>query len=456
MRKVGCIALVGGLGLSLLGSCASVPPAAERADKTGASLRGSYSASAMPDMELQNSLLSLFSDKQLSATVNRALERNPDLKVARGRLEEAGYNLRKARGGLFPSIGGSGSAARDQAVGGSRATTFYAGLDASWEVDVWGRIGSGVSAAEADEASLAADYAAARQSLIAQTMQAWFELVGAERSLQLNQRRVTSLASTQKIVDRRFEAGQASLADTNLSKTDLENARADLAATLDRRDQAARQVRILTGDYPDANLSASSWPSLKRSVRAGVPSDLLRQRPDIAAAYQDILAADARVKVAHADLFPSFVLTASNGQLSSKLADLASSGFNTWSLLAGISAPIFEGGQRRAELGAAGKRAEQALHSYQSIVLTALREVEDALGSEHYLAREEKSRFAALEAANRAYDRSLRDYEAGITDLLSLLESQRSVFSTEQQTIDLRTSRLSNRVALALALGKAE
>ena len=410
----------------------------------------------MPKMELKNSLLSLFSDKQLRSTVNRAIARNPDLKVARGRLEEAGFNLKKTEGALFPTLAGTGTARRDQASGGSRSSTVSAGLDASWEIDVWGRLRSGVTAAEADQASLAADYAAARQSLIAQTMQAWFGLVGAELSLQLSVRQVDSLESTQKVIDRRYEAGQATLAETDLSKTDLENSRADLAASRDARDQAARRLRVLTGDYPDAKISASSWPSLKRGVRAGVPSDLLRQRPDIAAAYQNILAADARVKVAHADLFPSFVLTASDGEQSNRLSDLARSGFNTWSLVASLSAPIFEGGQRRAELGAAGKRAEQAFNTYQSVVLSALEEVENALGSERYLAAEEKSRQAALDAARSAYSRSKRDYEAGITDLFSLLDSQRSVFATEQQTIDLRNARLSNRVALALALGKAE
>lgn len=425
-------------------------------DKTNTVLPAAYASTAIPSLELKDSLLALFSDEQLGATVNRALAHNPDLQATRARMEEVGFNLRKAEGAQLPTVGGIASAGRDQIAGSSRRSTVSAGLDASWEVDIWGRIRSGVSAAAADRASAAADYEAARQSLVAQTMQAWFEMVGAEHGRQLGARRVTSLESTLELVQRRFELGQASLADTDLSLTDLENARADLEASTDRRDQAARQIRVLTGDYPDAQIRSASWPSLRRTVPSGVPSDLLRQRPDIAAAYQNILAADSRVDVAHADLFPSFVLTTSGGRQSSTLADLARAGFDYWSLIGNLSAPIFEGGQRRAELGAAGKRAEQAFHNYQGIVLNALREVEDALGSELYLAREEKSRLAALEAAQRAYDRSLRDYEAGVTDFLSLLESQRSVFATEQQTIDLKTARLSNRVALAVALGKAQ
>ena len=439
--------------VSLVAGCAGI---SSFGDKAEPALPASYAADALPNLEVKESLLALFSDQQLRSTVNRALSNNPDLKTSRAQLEEAGFNLRKSKGALFPSLSAGGSGGRSQMAEGARATSFSASLDASWEVDVWGRVRSGVSASAADQKSAAADYEAARQSLAAQTMQAWFELVGAEQGQRLDQRRVTSLTSTHNLVQRRFELGQATLSETDLSRSNLENARADLEASHDRRDQAARQLRVLTGDYPNAELQAASWPSLRNTVPSGVPSDLLRERPDIAAAYQNILAADSRVKVAHADLFPSFVLTASGGQQSAKLSDLIRSGMDYWSLIGDLSAPLFEAGQRRAELGAAGKRAEQAFHTYQSIVLNALREVEDALGSERYLAREEKSRLAALEAAQRAYDRSLRDYESGITDLLSLLESQRSVFTTEQQTIDLKTARLSNRVALALALGKAK
>ena len=453
MPRFASVAASAALALSSFSGCSSLAP---QADRPAGELPGLYAAGALPEMDLEDSLRKLFSDKELQATVDRAVARNPDLQVARTRLEEAGFNLRKTQGTLLPTLDGFGFARRDQVSGGSRVANLAIGLDAAWEVDVWGRLRAGVDAAAGDEASLAADYAAARQSLISQTMQAWFDLVGAELSLRLSLREVESLESTQKIIDRRYEAGQTTLADTDISRTDLENSRADLAASRDLRDQAARQLRVLTGDYPDAGISASSWPSLKRGIRAGVPSDLLRQRPDVAAAYFDILAADSRVKIAHADLFPSFFLTASNSQESNRLADLVRSGFNVWSLAADVTTPIFEGGQLRAELGASGKRAEQAFHTYQSVVLDAFKEVEDALGSERYLAAEEKARLAALDAAKGAYSRSKRDYEAGITDLFSLLDSQRNVFATEQQTIDLRNARLNNRVALALALGKAE
>lgn len=432
-------------------SC-SESPAGRAGDPTA--LPQNYTAIRGDQLQVTNSLLTLFSDPNLKATVNAALKNNPDLKIARAQLTEAGFNFRKSQSRLLPALGASGSASRSQRTAGSITNNFAANLDATWEVDVWGRIRSGVNASTADRAAVAADFADARQSLAAQTMQAWFSLVAAEKSLDLNQRRVDSFTDTEVLINRRFELGRASRADMALTGTDLANARADLQATLDSRDEAARRIQILTGNIPTAQLRAQSWPGLSRTVPSGLPSDLLRQRPDIAASYARILAADARVKVAHADLFPSFALTVSGGRNSDTLSNLARSSFNTWSLLGNLSAPLFDAGQRRAELGAAGQRAEQAFQRYQSTVLTALGEVENALGSERFLALEEERRLEALTTARRAAKLTLRDYEAGVKDLPNLLEAQRRVFSTEQQTINVRAARLSNRVALALALGK--
>jgi NodT family efflux transporter outer membrane factor (OMF) lipoprotein len=413
-----------------------------------------YDASAPPVPRIVSSLSGLFSDPALDATVRRALAQNPDLRGSFARMEEAGFNTRRTAAALYPSLDANASAGRSDGPLIMESAAYRASLDARWELDVWGRIRAGVSAAAADQAAAAADFESARQSLAAQTMQAWFELVGAEKRLALGNRRLASFEDTRDLVARRFELGTATLAQLELARTDYENARADLRPLEDNRDQAARAVRLLAGDYPDARLSPSSWPSLARSVPAGIPSDLLLNRPDIDAAYQRLRAADSRVNVAHAELFPSFPLTASAGRSSSVLSDLARSTFDSWSVLASLSAPVFNAGSRRAELGAAAKRAEQALANYQSTVLSAFKEVEDALGSSRLLLQQETARLRALEAARSAEMRTRRDYEAGIADLLALLEAQRRVFATEDQTIAIHRARLQNRVALALALGR--
>jgi NodT family efflux transporter outer membrane factor (OMF) lipoprotein len=439
------------LPLLLLSSCKSTQTFR---DQEVFAFPASFTAKESETVEVKRSLLQLFSTPELTATVNRALENNPELRAAQARLEELGFNLEKSGAAQYPSLSANGSAGRRKTAIIPAVSSYSATLDARWEVDVWGRIRSGVRASQANRDAAAADLEAARQSLAAQTMQAWFQLVAAEKTLELDHRRIASFDSTASLVQRRFELGSAALADVDLARTDLENARADVEASFNRRNQAARGLRVLTGDYPDAALRANAWPSLRAGVPAGIPSDLLLNRPDIKSAYQNVLAADAQVKVAHADLFPSFVLTGSAGRESNTLSDVLKSGFDIWSIAGNVSGPLFEAGQRRNEVDAAGKRTEQAFRQYQATVLNALREVENALGSETLLAREEKARDRALETAHSAADLSRRDYEAGIRDILSLLEAQRRVFITEQRRINIQAARLNNRVALALALGK--
>ena len=441
----------GAVLLLLFSSCESLAPMAARVVPPE---RKAYEAKASPSLEVRDSLLELFNDPELSRIVDLTLTNNPDLKRSCARLQEQGFNLEKTRGRLFPTLQGNAIASRSESPGFPPMSFYQLGLDASWEVDVWGKLRSGVTAAEAEAFQAQADYEAVRQSLAAQTIQAWFGLVRATKFLDLDRRRVESFLSTEKSVQRRFDLGQASLAELDLARTDLKNARADVEATLDFRDRAARQLRVLTGEYPNKKLRANKWPTLLRKVPEGLPSDLLCRRPDIVSAFQAILAADARTDIAHKELFPSFNLTASGGRQSNQLSDLFRSGFDYWTLAGNVIAPIFNAGQLKNELFASGKRAEQAFYIYQGIVLNALREVEDALGSEHYLAREERARLDALKSSRLAMERTRRDYEAGLADLLILLEAQRRTFITEQQTIEIRYNRLINRVALALALGR--
>ena len=441
------------LSAMVFASCTAPGPFAPGA-ASSMEIPARYDASTPPVPHVADSLLALFDDARLQATVRQAIRQNPDLRSSLARMEEAGFNTRKTSAALYPSLDANAAAGRSSRPAFDESGTYDLSLDTRWELDVWGRIRANVQASTADQAAAAADYESARQSLAAQTMQLWFELVFTEKRLALGYRRLSSFNDTYNLVLRRYELGTTTLGNLELARTDFENGRADIRQLEDNRDRAARNVRLITGAYPDAKLSADTWSSLSRSVPAGIPSDVLRQRPDIDAAYQRIRAADSRIKVAHAELFPTFPLTGSAGRSSNLLSDLGNSAFNSWSVLAGLSAPIFDAGQRQAELGASGKRAEQALANYQSTMLGAFKEVEDALGSERLLRQQETARLKALDAARSAESRTRRDYEAGITDLLSLLEAQRRVFATEDDTIAIHRNRLQNRVSLALALGK--
>ena len=447
----------------LLVSCPSLPVSKAGGRDAGLGIPSDYNGGRAPVPELVDSLGGVFDDAGLDRQLALAQRHNPDLAEAAARLEEAGFNTRNARGGIYPSLDFGAGATRSQSNSAGAGFNFgsvirdrqSASLDAQWEVDVWGRIRAGAAAAGANEEAVAADYEAARQSIAAQTAQAWFDLVAATKLMGLAEDRRDSFQSTYDLINRRFGLGTADLGDLSLAKTDIGNAEAEINARKDSRDQAARRLATLTGSYPDASRSAASWPSMNRAVAAGIPSTLLESRPDIFSAYMRIVSADMNVKVAHSDLFPRFSLTSSGGQQSSALRDLAKSDFTVWAIAANLSAPIVDGGRRRAELGAANARAKQALAAYRSTVLNAFREVENALGSELYLRKQEEATARALEAARSAEERAARNYESGLVEVLPVLEAKRRRFDAEENLIALKNLRFQNRVALALALGKA-
>lgn len=443
----------------LLIGCVAKPGALSPSAKASLDIPARYDATQPPVPEISSNLLQIFPDQQLRGYIHKATTSNPDLQVSAANLEEAGFNTRRSQAGLSPTLNANAGAGTSRSnptgLGATNSDSYTATLDARWEVDVWGRIRAGISAAASDQAAAAADFASARQSIAAQTAQAYFELLRASSLLELSERRLLSFKKTLDLVSRRFESGTADLGALDLARTDIENTRSQVALRKDDRDKAARSLATLTGAYPDNSRKATKWPNLSRGVQANIPSSLLLKRPDIDAAYQRIRAADSRVTVAHKDLYPDFTLTASYGQQSSVLKNLAESNFNAWSLLANLSAPLIDGGARRAELGASNARAKRALASYHSTVLNAFREVENALGSENYLKQQFSATSRALVAAKSAESRGLRSYDNGLINVLDLLEVQRRTFATEESLINIKALRYQNRVSLALSLGKA-
>lgn len=444
-------------------SCASLPGPQAGSRPAGLAIPAAYNGGREPVPELVGSLSELFNDAGLRKQIALSQSENFDIGAAAARLEEASFNTLGARSGFFPTLdlnAGLGRSQFNSAGGGNNFGTvisdrYSTSLDAQWEVDVWGRVRAGVAASEADRSAVVADFAAAKQSIAAQTAQAYFDLVAATRLRDLAAERLDSFQGTFDLLNRRFGLGTADLGELDLAQTDVENAKSEINARKDARDQAARQLATLTGRYPDAGLAANTWPLLRRAVAAGIPSTLLEVRPDICASYLRIFAADSSVKVAHADLFPRFSLTGGGGQQSAALSDLAKSNFTVWSVAANLGAPLVDGSRRRAELGAANARAKQALASYRSTVLNAFREVENALGSESYLREQEEATARALAAARSAEERSARSYESGLVEILTVLDTKRRRFDAEENLIRLKNQRFQNRVALALALGKA-
>lgn len=448
--QYGCLPLVIGSSF-FLSNCAKLPKPFSGDTTAGIDLPSRFETEA-PKVEVVTSLSSLFNLSELNATVKLALLNNPDLKISVARLKEAGYNFKASKSPLLPTLDHNASLGRTY-LNSSGTGNYSQSFNARWEIDLWGRINATVKAANYSHAAAQLDLESARQSIAAQTMQAWFTLAQNNALLSLAERRRDSFQTTLELLEKRFELGTTNLAEIELAKVDLQNSEFQLAQQSNERDISARSIQILTGRYPSSKHASASFPLLTKTVTPNTPVSVLMRRPDIQAAYHRILAADSRVKVAHADQFPVFNLTSNLGTSARQLEDFAKSGFSTFSILGSLSTPLIDNGQRKAELGASSARAEQAYYDYQRILLDALAEVENSLGNDSSLKQQQDSLQRALTASKSAEQRIKILFENGTVEILTYLDTQRRRFTNEEQLINIKCARYKNRVALALAIG---
>ncbi|MEM9290065.1 MAG: efflux transporter outer membrane subunit [Acidobacteriota bacterium] len=417
-----------------------------------------------------------FGDPELDALVEEGLEANRDLAAAAARLEQAWIQARIAGADLAPQVNGSFNGSRrkqnfigfpipggEEEVLSSTTSTFGVSLDVSWEVDLWGRLRAGRDAATEDLAAAQADYAAARLSLAAQTSKAYFAVREAELQRALAQETLESRQASSSQVRRRYEAGLRTALDLRLALSSEASAEASLEGRRLALQSARRQLEVLVGRYPAGRVltvqgsgeepEASPLALLPGPVPAGLPAELVRRRPDLAAAERRLVAAGYRVEQARAALYPGLSLTASVGTSSQELEDLLDGDFSVWSLAGGLLQPIFQGGRLRAAVELQEASQEQALAGYAQNILQAFSEVETSLASEGSLQTQVVALERAAEQSLGAERLSQERYLAGLVGYLTVLESQRQALSTRSQLLDAQRRLLNNRVDLVVALG---
>ncbi len=438
--------------LLLFGGCVPAPEKLAPSANSTLPLKKNFETFIPPSSNLTSSLLKIFPSAQAKQFVHTALEKNPSLLSSLSQIKQAELSVQQSNTANKPILNASTNAGRLGSA--NRSTGRYAiNADASWEIDVWKKIDTEVRASENELQIRKFNHQAARQSIAAQTLQAWISLVESNKLVSLANEQLESFKKTKSLVERKFELGTGGLDAVHLADTDLASSKADLESAMDQRNQASRALSLLLGDYPSASLKSTQWPRSLKNIRSSTPSSLLTNRPDIQASFLAIQAADIEVTIAHKDLLPDFRITSSLGQQSNILKTLADSQFNSWSLLADLSAPILDGGRRKLEIALQEEEARQSIHDYRSAVLNALLEVENALGSESVLAQRELHLRDALHAVIQAEQRLLGQYERGLVDILSLLDTQRRRFNAKQQLINTQADRYINRITLALAVG---
>ena len=452
------------LGAALLAGCAASPPPPSRIGLPAA-VPEQWSSAATPGERIADRWWHGFGDQQLDRLIDQAMQHNQDLAAAAARLRAAQEQAVIAGAPRLPQVdaGFDGSRSRRVFVGfpfggggplSSTSTSYGLNLNLSWELDLWGRLAAGEQAALAEVQASAADFAAAQLSLVAQTCKSYFAVVEAREQLQLAQATVASTRQTTDDVRDRFRRGVRPAIDAHQAENNLATAEAAVEARRRNLQRAVRQLEILLGSYPGgATASATALGSQLPEVPAGLPSELLQRRPDLAAAERRLAAAGCRVDAARAALYPRISLTASGGTTSDKLGDLVDQDFRVWSLGANLLQPLFHGGALRADVRINEARVEEAVANYGGKLLRAFGEVEMALADEQLLAGNELALATASEHAAAARDLARERYQLGVADFLAVADGQRQAFTAESARIAMRRQRLENRIDLFLALG---
>lgn len=399
--------------------------------------------------------------------VLEALASNGSLAAAAARVEQATSRARIVGADRYPEVSAAfnGSRRKQNFIGfpipgaedqvfSTTTTTWGAGLNFSWEVDLWGRIRAGHRAAHADVDAVEADLRGARLSLAALTVKAWLSSIEALQQVDLATETLQNRQLNESRVSRRYREGLTPSIDLRLARTNVALAEATLAARERQFDAAKRQLEILLGRYPAAEIAVvDDLPRLPNTVAAGIPAELISRRPDLVAAERRLVASDARIAQARASLYPQIRLTGSAGSSTDELESLVDGDFSVWSLAFNILQPVFQGGRLRAGVDLQEAIGDEVAASFIQQALNAYGEVELAIVAEATLARQEESLEAAVDSATAAQSAAEDRYAAGLADYLLVLETQRQTLDARSRLLELRRQRLTALVDLCLALG---
>jgi NodT family efflux transporter outer membrane factor (OMF) lipoprotein len=407
----------------------------------------------------------IYNDPQLNALEEQVSISNQNVLAAEANFRAARYAVGIARAGLFPtvSIGPAITTSRSSAgfVSGSTVsaapgivTTYSLPASASWTADIWGSVRRGVRAAQE---TAQADFALlenARLSYQSELAQDYFELHGTDGDIDLLERTVKSYDEYLTLTQNRYKAGVASGGDVALAQTQVDTTRAQLIDLGVARAQYEHAIAILAGKPPAAvTVPAALLKTPPPAVPVGMPSTLLERRPDIAAAERTTASANEQIGIAVAAYYPALTLSASGGFEATDIAKWFSLPSRFWSLGAGLSEVVFEGGKRRAQVKMTEAQYDATVANYRQTVLTAFQQVEDNLAALRILAQEATAADLAAKAAHDSLNIATYQYKAGTVDYLTVITAQATALANDRTVVDLLARRLTSSVLLIQALG---
>lgn len=468
-----------GISLLVLGACQLAPDHQRPGLPTEAQYPEALEPQQGPLTPGDISWVEFFSDPRLRMLIGTALEHNRDMQIAVLRVEEARGQFRIQNAERYPTLGLDGSAVRSRSPGltgaggsvggaGSQAASGFTGgvserysLEvgvSAFELDFWGRVRNLSEAARAQYLATVAAQRAFRLSLIGDVAATYMAIRAAEQRMRLAESTVQNRRDEVRISRVRLDAGIASALEYNQAEALLAQARTQLAELRLIHARQNNYLALLIGAEPANPLPEPMALDMQlpaTALSAGLPSELLYNRPDIIAAEERLRAARANIGVARAAFFPRISLTGSAGYASAELDGLISGENRIWSIGPSISLPLFDFGGRRANLTVAEARENIAVAEYEKTVQAAFREVADALAGRRYLAEQVARQQGNVQTLRKIADLARDRYDEGVVNFLQVLDAERSLFEAEQALLQIERARMENLVALYIALGGA-
>ncbi len=415
------------------------------------------------DHESRGRWWAAFGDPQLDRLLAEVDVSNQTLAAAEAQFRQSVALADSARAAWYPTatVGLSETRSRPSSTTGpvtgvatTKRTIWSMPVNASWEIDLWGRVRRSVEAGEATAQASAADLETARLSIRAQLAQNYFQLRAVDAQKALLASTVAAYARSLELTTNRYKSGVVARVDVAQAEAQLKSTQAQLIDLGVQRAQLEHAIAVLLGKPPGVfSMPAASLSAVPPPVPAGLPADLLERRPDIAAAERRVAAANAQVGVAKAAWFPTTTLSAAYGFQTAQSSQWFTLPSRFWSIGPALAETIFDGGRRRAASDQARAAFEASVANYRQAVLTGFQEVEDNLAALRILEEEAAVQAEAVKAAQLVLEYSLNQYKAGITTYLQVVTAQATALSNQRTAADLLARRVTASVLLVKALG---
>jgi NodT family efflux transporter outer membrane factor (OMF) lipoprotein len=434
---------------------AEIPPAYKEV--------GDWKPAQPNDQNLGGNWWEIFQDPQLNALEVQVSVSNQNLKAAEAQYTQARALVRYSRAAYFPAINGGASATRNKisnnrppslTTNGATYNDFQIPFELSYELDVWGRVRRNVESYRAQAQASAADLATVNLSMHAQLALDYFQARTLDAEEQLLNSTVTQYQQALELIENRFAGGLASDLEVQQARTQLETTRAQAIDIGVARAQYEHAVAVLIGKPPaEFSLAALPLTAPPPPIPAGLPSELLERRPDIAAAERRMASANAQIGVAKSAYYPTISLGATGGFESGVITTLISGPSALWSVGGSAIAPIFDAGRRRANFDQAIAAYDQTVANYRETVLTGFQQVEDNLAALRILEKEAQVQENAVVAAQKYLELAITRYKGGVTSYLEVTTAQSAALSDEVTAVNILGRRMVDAVTLVQALG---